>query len=490
MRRVQGVLTLRLIIIAMFSSALPAFAQASTAPARSRPNIIYIMADDLGYGELGCYGQSKIKTPNIDRLADQGARLTQFYSAAPVCAPSRASLMTGLHGGHAPIRDNREVGEWNSFRGQMPLPAASVTIAERLQEIGYATGCFGKWGLGEVGSTGDPLNQGFDRFFGYNCQRHAHNYYPRYLISDREQIELQGNDRGRTGAQYAPQLIADELLEFISDHREEPFFVYYASVIPHLALQVPDEELAPYLGKWPDPAYEGGKGYLPHDHPRAAYAAMVTFLDRQVGRIVATLDELGLADNTLIIFTSDNGPTHDRIGGSDSEFFNSSAGLRGLKGSVYEGGIRVPFVASWPGRIPPGTMHDEPFVAYDSFATLLDAAGDLTPPPTDGISFLPLLQGRDDQQHHKLLIWEFHGYGGQQAIRLGDWKGIRRDIRKGNLGIELYNLRDDGFEQRDVAAEHPDLVARIERLMAVERRISDHFPFPGVDEQTRGTGTD
>lgn len=490
MRRVQGVLTLRLIVIAMFSSALPAFAQASTAPDRSRPNIIYIMADDLGYGELGCYGQSKIKTPNIDRLAEQGARLTQFYSAAPVCAPSRASLMTGLHGGHAPIRDNREVGEWNSFRGQMPLPAESVTIAERLQELGYATGCFGKWGLGEVGSTGDPLNQGFDRFFGYNCQRHAHNYYPRYLINDREQIELQGNDRGQTGAQYAPQLIAAELLEFISDHREEPFFLYYASVIPHLALQVPDEELAPYLGEWPDPAYEGGKGYLPHDHPRAAYAAMVTFLDRQVGRIVATLEELGLADNTLIIFTSDNGPTYDRIGGSDSEFFNSSAGLRGLKGSVYEGGIRVPFVASWPGRIPPGTMHDEPFVAYDSFATLLDAAGDLTPPPTDGISFLPLLQGRDDQPHHELLIWEFHGYGGQQAIRLGDWKGIRRDIRKGNLGIELYNLRHDVFEQRDVAAEHPDLVAQIEQMMAVERKISDHFPFPGVDERTRGTGTD
>jgi len=467
-------------------AVVPLQGMADEPPGPERPpNVILIMADDLGYAELGCYGQAKIETPNIDHLAAGGVRFTRFYAGAPVCAPSRCILLTGRHPGHASIRDNREVGSWNSFRGQLPIADDEVTIAELFKQHGYATGAFGKWGLGEVDSSGDPLNQGFDRFFGYNCQRHAHNYYPEYLISDDRKVPLEGNDRGRTGAQYAPQLIADELLTFIRKHRDEPFFAYYASIIPHLALQAPDEYVERYRGRWDDPPYEGGRGYLPHEHPRAAYAGMVSFLDDQIGRVVALLDELGLSEDTVILFTSDNGPTHGGVGGSDSEFFDSNGPLRGLKGSVYEGGVRVPFIANWSGNIQPGRVSDHVAAAGDLLPTMMDLVGAATPAFADGLSFAPSILGRGEQPVHEYLYWEFHGYGGQQAVRLGDWKAVRNNLSRGDTSIELYNLAKDVGETADLAEEHPDIVARVERIMLEAHEPTEHFRLPVLEELER-----
>ena len=433
------------------------------------PNIIYIMADDLGYADLGCYGQEKIKTPHIDALASQGMRFTQQYSGAPVCAPARCVLMTGMHLGHAYVRDNWENrdGKFDDFGGQLPLPPETITVAEQLKAAGYATGAFGKWGLGGVGTVGDPLNQGFDRFFGFNCQRHAHNLYPKYLVDDDRQRFLPGNDRGLTGDTYGPQAVADELLKFIRDNKDGPFFAYYPTVIPHLALQAPEEEIAKYRGLWDDPPYEG-KSYLPHPTPKACYAAMISFLDKQIGRVVSLLDELGLADNTVIIFTSDNGVTHlgEQV---DYEFFESAGDFRGLKGSVYEGGIRTPMIVRWPGKVAPGTISDLMGSFYDVMPTLCDIAGAEQPPATDGISIVPTILGQSGQQEHEFLLWEFHGHGGQQAVRMGDWKGVRVDCyTDANSPLELYNLGNDIGESTNVAAQHPDIVAKIEEIMKRE----------------------
>lgn len=440
------------------------------APAETsrQPNVILIMADDLGYGELGSYGQQKIRTPHLDRLAAEGMRFTQHYTSSPVCAPARCSLMTGKHGGHAYVRDNYEIGEWDSYRGQLPLPNQAVTIAEMLQRRGYVTGAFGKWGLGETGSSGDPLNQGFDRFFGYNCQRHAHNYYPRYLVDDEGKRPLSGNDRQATGEVYAPQVIADELLKFIRDHREDPFFVYYPSVIPHLALQAPEEDVAAYAGKWPETPYQG-KSYQPHATPRAAYAAMVTFLDRQVGRIVELLAELKLSRETVILFTSDNGVTmlKDQV---DYEFFDSTAGLRGQKGSVYEGGIRVPMIAYWPGVVAPGTVSHHVSAHYDLMATIADLTG-ATAPSNDGVSFEPTLLGREEQPRHEFLVWDYAGYGGQVALRAGEWKLVRRNLKKNpDSPWQLFHLGDDRGEQTNLAERRPE---RLESLIELLREARD-----------------
>ncbi|MCC7011767.1 MAG: arylsulfatase [Planctomycetes bacterium] len=444
------------------------FACVSQAPvvARRPPNIVLIVADDLGWGELGCYGQQKIRTPRIDALAREGMRFTQFYSGAPVCAPSRCALLTGLHAGHMAVRDNVEIQP----EGQMALPDASVTLAELLRERGYATGCFGKWGLGAPGSEGAPNAQGFEQFFGYLCQRQAHDYYPDHLWRNGQRVELDG-------AQYSHDRIAEEALAFVREHARQPFLLYVPFTIPHLALQVPEDSLAEYRGMWEDPPYDGRKGYRAHPTPRAAYAAMVTRMDRDVGRIVDLLGELGLGDDTLVLFTSDNGPTYDRLGGSDSSFFDSAAGLRGLKGSVYEGGLRVPLVARWPGCIAAGVESAHVAAFWDVLPTLLELAGGATPTGVDGLSFAPTLLARGAQTQHEALYWELGSYGGQQALRAGDWKAVRRDLAKGVDALQLYDLARDPGEAHDVASEHPELVESMRARLSAVRVEHPAFPL-------------
>jgi arylsulfatase A len=455
--------------LALSSVAAPA---CSKRPPRN-PNIVFILADDLGYGELGCYGQQKIRTPHIDGLAREGMRFTDGYSGAPVCAPARCNLLTGKHAGHAFVRDNYEIGAWESFEGQLPLPAGMPTLAALLKQQGYATGAFGKWGLGGIGSTGDPLKTGFDAFFGYNCQRHAHNLYPQYLIRDSEKLFLEGNPGGPLGESYAPDVIADAALEFIRANKDRPFFLYHPNPLPHLALQAPQEEIDRYKGLWPETPYTG-ESYQPHPTPRACYAAMISILDRHVGAILALLEELGLSEDTLVVVTSDNGPTHvkDQV---DTEFFESAGPLRGLKGSVYEGGVRVPLIARWPGRIEAGSLSRLPVAHYDVPATLAGLLGIAPPAGTDGLSFLPALLGRPRrQEEHEYLFWDFAGYGGQLAVRMGPWKGVKRDLRKDpDAPLELYDLGRDIAESENVAARHPDIAARIEGLMLEAREVPE-----------------
>lgn len=438
---------------------------ASPLLSQEAPNVILVLADDLGYGELGSYGQEHIETPNLDRLAAEGMRFTQHYSGAPVCAPSRYVLMTGRNSGHATIRNNLKV----QSEGQTPIPSGELTLGELLKGAGYATGVFGKWGLGFPGSEGDPLAQGFDRFFGYNCQVHAHNFYPRYLWSDDETVDLEGNDRGLTGAQYSHDVIEAELLDFIRANKDRPFFCYVPSTIPHLALQVPESTLAQYRGRWEETPYEG-RSYLPHPTPRAAYAAMITHLDASVGRVMELLQELELEERTLVLFTSDNGATHlnPQV---DVEFFKSSGALRGLKGSVYEGGVRVPLIARWKGQVPAGATSSHLSAFEDYMPTLAAVAGVELSTGTDGISFLPTLLGDPEaQEQHEYLFWDFPGYGGQIAVRRGRWKAVRRGLKKNaDAPLELYDLENDPGEGTDVAVDHPDIALEMARIMIEAR---------------------
>lgn len=481
---------------------LPLLAACSTLPRVRRPerppNIVLILADDLGYGELGCYGQEKIRTPRLDRLAREGLRFTRHYSGSPVCAPARCTLLTGLHTGHAYIRGNDEVPErgdvWHDpeLEGQRPLPEGTVTLAHLLREAGYATAFVGKWGLGWTGSSGDPNRQGFDHFFGYICQREAHNYYPDHLWCDGRKVPLrnewffphqklpEGVDPADPasypdyrGRDYAPDLMIEDALEWIRAHRDGPFFLEFASPLPHLALQVPDADLARYAGAFPEVPYPGGQGYLPHPTPRAAYAAMISRLDRDVGRILDLLEELGLAEDTLVVFTSDNGPSW--VGGVDLEFFGSQGGLRGRKAHLWEGGIRVPCIVRWPGRTPAGAVTDLPTAFWDWLPTLCDVAGGAVPVPTDGISLRPLLEGRPAAQpRHRFLYWEFRG---AQAVLLdGRWKAFRPSPDK---PVQLYDLEADPAEARDVAEAHPEIVARSREVMTREHMPSELFPLPG-----------
>ncbi len=441
------------------------------------PNIILVMADDLGWKELGCYGQTKIRTPNIDQMAAEGMRFNQFYAGAPVCAPARCNLMTGKHAGHAYIRSNhemkelqREVNGVTIYGGQYPLAEEETTIAELLKSKGYTTGCFGKWGLGGAATAGDPLKQGFDRFYGYNCQRNAHNLYPNYLHRDNKPEFLEGNTRGLTGDKFAPQLIADEMLKFVEENHGGPFFAYYPTVLPHLALQAPQEDIDAYIGAWDETPYNG-KRYLPHPTPRACYAAMISFVDKQMGRLFKLLKEKGIDDNTIVIFTSDNGPT--ALNQVDTEFFDSVGQLRDFKGSVYEGGLRVPFIARWPAKIPPGAKSDLIGAHYDILPTLMEVAGAESPSNTDGISVLSELTGNSAaQKKHDFLLWDFAGYGGQIAVRVGNWKGVKRKVGKNpEARIELYNLDSDLSEQNNVAKQHPEVIARLESVIQRERVV-------------------
>lgn len=467
-----------------------------------RPNIIFVLADDLGYGDPGCFGSTRIRTPNIDRLAREGMLFTQHYAGNAVCAPSRCVLLTGKHPGHAYIRDNREVNP----EGQFPIPANTATIARLLQRAGYATGAFGKWGLGAPNSDGRPLQQGFDRFFGYNCQRVAHNYYPTYLWDDEKRLPLDNpafsayqklppkadpndsaNYAGFTGKQYAPDLINEQARRFVRANRDRPFFLYVPTTVPHLALQVPEDSLAEYRGKWPDPPYAGGRGYLPNYAPRATYAAMVTRMDREIGRLMDLVRELGIDENTLFVFTSDNGPLYDMLGGTDTDFFKSAGSLRGRKGSLYEGGIREPLVVRWKGHIPAGVRSDRVCGFEDWLPTLLDIVGakKAIPADIDGISFAPTLLGHR-QRERPFLYREFPNYGGQQLIRTGDWVAVRQNLKSPGgaiptLRTELYNLKSDPAQARDVGAERPEIVSRLERLMREQHLPSKEFPFPALD---------
>jgi arylsulfatase A-like enzyme len=470
--------------------------------AAARPNFIFILADDLGYGDIGPFGQEKIQTRHLDRLAREGMRFTQHYAGNAVCAPSRCVLMTGKHPGHAWIRNNREVRP----EGQTPLRAGEVTIAEVLKGSGYIAGAIGKWGLGPPGSEGDPLTQGFDRFYGYNCQRQAHNHYPTYLYDNERRVELNNpefatqqalppdadpNDSKSyaryRGNDYAPDLMADQAVRFLRDNRSRPFFLYYPTAIPHLALQVPDAALAKYKSKWPDPPYTGTNRYLPHFAPRAAYAAMISRLDEHIGTLMKTIDDLGLATNTVFIFTSDNGPLYDKLGGTDSLFFNSARELRGRKGSLYEGGVRVPLIVRWKGRIAAGSMSDRVTGFEDWLPTLLELCGATNRlAGIDGISFAPTLLGKQ-QPARPFLYREFPAYGGQQSVRSGDWKAIRQHLanRRQPIRTELYNLKSHPSESRDVAAENPDLLARLEAVMQKEHEPSALFPLQTIDQPDR-----
>jgi len=458
----------------------------------ARPNIVLIVADDLGYGELGCYGQKKIRTPRLDQMAKEGLRFTQFYSGSPVCAPSRCVLMTGKHAGHAAIRDNRE----RPPEGQAPLPDEETTIAELLKKQGYATGMIGKWGLGAHDTTGAPLKQGFDSFFGYLCQAQAHNHYPGWLWKNEEKLDLKDEEatakNGRPGTgtftafeqfgtEYSGDLFEQQAIEFLQEHKGKPFFLYLPFTAPHVALQVPNDSLREYEDKWDDPPYDGKQGYLPHDTPRAAYAAMITRLDRSVGRILDELKTLELEENTLVIFTSDNGPTPLNVGGADSPFFEAAGPLRGLKGSAYEGGIRVPCIARWPGKIAAGGESQTPLAFYDMLPTLCELTGATPPEELDGLSFAPTLLGRGEQWRHDFLYWEFASYDGYQAVRMGDWKAIRPRLKKKDLAIELYNLAEDVGEKKNVAADHPELVKKAEEIMAAQHVPSEKFPLPTID---------
>ena len=449
-----------------------------------RPNIVLVLADDLGHAQLGCYGETRIRTPHIDRLAAEGTRFTRAYSGSPVCAPSRCVLLTGRHTGHAHIRDNREIQP----EGQAPLPAGTPTLPGLLRDEGYATALVGKWGLGYPGSEGEPLRQGFDRFFGYNCQRKAHNHYPPELWRDGERVRLDGNDGGPAGRQYAPDLFEAEALDFIARNRRRPFFLFFATTVPHLALQVPGDSLAEYAGRWPETPYAGGRGYLPHPTPRAAYAAMVTRFDRGVGRIAALLGRLGLERDTLVLVASDNGPTYD-VGGYDPDFFRGAGGLRGHKGQVYEGGIRVPLVARRPGAVPAGRVCGADVAFQDLLPTLLDAAGAAARLPgegLDGLSFAPLLGGGDGGEafRERTFYMEFPDYGGQQMARLGRWKAVRRGLAEDrDAPVELYDLEADPGETVDLAADRPDVVAELGRIMAREHSPSALFPFPALDRE-------
>lgn len=468
---------------------------------RKQPNIIFVLADDLGYGELGCYSQKKIETPNIDRLAAEGMRFTQHHSGSPVCAPSRCALLTGKHTGHAYIRDNQEMGGWgpDAREGQLPLPEDTTTLATLLQKQGYATCAIGKWGLGGPGSTGHPNKQGFDHWFGYLCQRVAHNYYPTHLWRDNQKYILEGNEyfpahqristppddpadyeRFR-GKQYAPDLMIEEAVAFIRKHRGGPFFLYYATPVPHAAIQVPDDSLEHYRGHWDDEPYPGQRGYLPHPAPRAGYAAMVTRMDRDFGRILSLLKLLGLEEDTIVMFSSDNGPTFN--GGTDSRFFNSAGPLRGLKCDLYEGGIRVPLITRWKGQIRPGATTDHVSAFWDVLPTLAEVVGAESPADIDGISFLRTLLGKPGQKEHTYLYWEYRSRGGNQAVRMGRWKGLRLNLAKNpNAPIELYDLQLDVGEASNLADRYPDVVEQINTIMKKARTESEHFRLPAASQ--------
>lgn len=428
-----------------------------------KPNIIFILADDLGYGDLGCYGQTKIKTPNIDRLAAEGMRFTQCYAGSTVCAPSRSALMTGQHTGHTRIRGN----------DAYPLQPEDITVAEVLQKAGYKTGAIGKWGLGLGNTTGNPTKQGFEEWFGYFGQTHAHDYYPVELYRNDRVVPLEGNANGAKG-QYSHDLFTMAATNFVRVTKYFSFFLYLPYTIPHAnnelgkksgnGMEVPSDE-AYTKEKWPQP--EKNK------------AAMITRLDRDIGLLLQQLKRLNLESNTVIFFTSDNGPHKE--GGVKPEFFKSSGPLRGIKRDLYEGGIRVPMIVRWPGKIPAGKVSDQVWAFWDFLPTAAEIAGEKPPENIDGISMLPTLFGKKQTNQHEFLYWEFHEKGTKQAVRMGDWKAVRLAPKE---PLELYHLKTDAAEGKNVADDHPEIISKIENYLLTARTESERWPIRTAAEQT------
>lgn len=447
----------------------------------NQPNVVFILADDLGYGDISCYGQQRFQTPHIDALASQGMKFNQFYAGCTVSAPSRCSLMTGLHTGHAQVRGNRELkGE-----GQLPMAKGTYTLARLFKEKGYVTGAFGKWGLGYPGSEGDPNNQGFDEFFGYNCQRQAHRYYPTHLWHNQEKVILEGNDT-KNKAVYAPDLIHEKSLEFIRSNKDKPFFAFVPIIQPHAELLAPEDSiLEKYKGKYPETPFvadkEGAeygdpdfseKAYCSQPIPHATFAAMVTRIDKYVGDIMNLLKELNLDENTIVIFSSDNGPHLE--GGADPDFWNSNGDFSGYKRSMTDGGIRIPMIVKWANKIKAGSISDYVGAFYDFMPTFAELTrANVT--ETDGVSFLPTLTGIGKQKVHDFLYWE---HVGNVAIRMGDWKAIRSGLLKDkDAPLKLYNLTNDVEEKNDVSEKYPEVAAKAFEIMKREHTVNHTYPL-------------
>ena len=449
----------------------------SSSTVAQQPNIIFIFADDLGYGEVGCYGQQKIETPNLDALAAKGKKFTSFYAGTSVCAPSRTSLMTGLHTGHTPIRGNKQFAP----EGQTPLPSATKTFANYLQQNGYATATFGKWGMGFNQNSGDPNKKGFDLFYGYNDQALAHDFFPPYLWNNHTKVDLSINKT--YDSIYSAALIHQQAVQYIKDANNKPFFLYLSYTLPHGDVIGPHDSLYNYYKqKFNEQPLTGAAlktrphNMKPEPYPHAQFAAMVGRLDLYVGEIVKAIEAKGLAENTLIIFTSDNGP--HRENGGDPAFFNSSGIYRGIKRDLYEGGMRVPFIAYWPTKIKPAVVK-QPAALWDMYPTFLELAKIPVTEKIDGISIVPLLtQNKGKQKLHEYFYWEFHENDGRQAVRWGKWKGVRLGVSKNeNAAIELYNLNNDPGEQKNVAGKFPEVVKIIEQLMKEEHVFHPDWPL-------------
>lgn len=460
-------------IASLMLCCVPFYAFSSVKKQQAQlPNVIYILADDLGYGDIEPYGQNIIKTPHLNQMASEGMRFTQHYSGSTVSAPSRGSLMTGLHTGHSQIRGNKEIAP----EGQQPMVANTFTIGKLMQESGYATGIFGKWGLGYPRSTSVPSNMGFNEFYGYNCQRQAHSYYPDHLWKNDNKVLLEGNQQGQRH-DYSQELIQQEALSFIRNHKDKPFFAMLTYTLPHAELNLPHDSIYHiYENMFEEKPYKGDYHYS--EKPRASFAAMVSLLDKYVGDIMKELKVLGIDDNTILVFTSDNGPHME--GGADPKFFNSSGPLRGVKRDLYEGGVRVPMIVRYPNHIKAGSISNHISAFWDIMPTLAELTHQRLPvnSQTDGISFLPTLLNKGRQKEHEYLFWEFHEGGGRLGMREGDWKIVvlnAQDEEKEK--IELYNLAKDLGETKNIAAENPKRTKMMYNKMRSLRIESATFPF-------------
>ena len=462
-----------LLLFSLIILSMPA-----TQAQKKQPNVIIILADDLGIGDIGSYGQTIISTPNLDKLAKSGMKFTQFYAGTSVCAPSRSALLTGQHTGHTHIRGNKEIKP----EGQEPLLDSIRTFAMLMKEQGYQTGAFGKWGLGMVGTQGDPNNKGFDEFFGYNCQRQSHRYYPTHLWHNQTRIELTGNEL-RNQKVYAPALIQEKTLAFIDKNKDKPFLLFVPTVLPHAELAGPtDEFYQKYEHAFQETPHKGNDygpeattaGYTSVTKPRATYAAMVSRMDQYIGEILDKVEALGLTENTIILFSSDNGA--HREGGADPDFFQSTAGLKGYKRDLYEGGIRTPLLVSWKNHIPASSSSQHVSAFWDILPTLQQLTNSEKAENTDGISLLPTLLGKGKQQKHQHFYWEFHEDGGKQALRYQDYKLIKFQVKNpSKTYFELYNLQEDPGETQPI--ENPAVQLKMQKMMDIAHQESAIFPL-------------